>query len=158
MIKASLKRKKSMGQYFLRCAWVIRALIDAAAITKKDAVVEIGSGHGELTRPLAAAAGSVVAVEKDERLALFLRDELAKKEIQGVEVIAADIRTVLRQRQWRSKTENAIVVGNIPYYLTSWIFRKLLEGDAKPKKIVFTVQKEVAERLVATPPDMNLLA
>lgn len=147
--------KKSLGQHFLRCQWVISTLIQEANIEKDDVVLEIGPGGGILTRALAARAKRVIAVEKDERLAQTLREELTQEKINNFEIIEGDILHLLSRLILDSTWSK--VVANIPYYLTSRLIRLLLEGPKKPERIVLTIQKEVAERIVAKPPHMNLL-
>jgi len=149
--------KKSLGQHFLRCAWVVNTLITAAKLTKKDTVLEIGPGTGILTRPLAAASSEVIAVEKDERLADSLAGALAHEQIRNVRIIKGDF-LQLTQTKFGSVRAPYKVVANIPYYLTGRLIRLLLGSPVKPSVIALTVQKEVAERMIAKPPRMNLLA
>jgi len=139
----------------MRCRWVADTMIRAAEVATSDAILEIGPGSGALTRPLARAAKSVIAIEKDEALARALQQSLAKEGIENVEIIEGDI---LRLPKTRFKNVKFKVVSNIPYYLTSRLFRYFLDSAPRPETIVFTVQKEVAERITARPPDMNLLA
>ncbi len=153
--------KKSLGQHFLRCDWVIDALIRSAEITKADTVLEIGPGTGILTRPLAATAGQVIAVEKDEALAIQTTAALQQESITNVTIIPADILSISQTKSGiysRLSLGTYKVVANIPYYLTGRLIRLLLECPAKPSIIALTIQKEVAERIVAKPPHMNLLA
>jgi len=140
----------------MRCRWVADTMIHAAEITKTDTVIEIGPGTGALTRPLARAAGRVIAIEKDEALSRELQESLKKDGVSNVEIIEGDILKFPKEKLKSFKTFT--VVSNIPYYLTSRLFRYFLESSPRPKTIVFTVQKEVAERITARPPDMNLLA
>lgn len=151
-----MKPKKSLGQNFLVCRWVADTMIHSAGITNKDAVFEIGPGAGALTRPLARAARRVIAIEKDEALASKLRESLKRDGISNVEIIEGDI--LKFPKETVKPFHTLTIVANIPYYLTSRLFRYFLESAPRPKTIVFTVQKEVAERIVAHPPDMNLLA
>lgn len=149
-----MRVKKYMGQHFLRCNWVVERMIDAAKLTPQDTVLEVGPGTGVLTEALAKLAGEVIAVERDDRLANNLNKTLAEKKISNVRIIKADILDLLKS-DFHSFNK---VVANIPYYLTSRLFRLLLDMEAKPDLIVMTVQKEVAERICAIPPRMNLLA
>lgn len=148
-----IEAKKSLGQNFLDDENVLRRLIDAADLTAADQVLEIGPGVGSLTRLLAEAAARVVAVELDDRLLPILREELAPYD--NVTLIHGDI---LAQDPADLFAEPYKVVANVPYYITGAILRHLLEAAHKPALLVLTVQKEVAERIVATPPDMSLLA
>jgi len=146
------KAKKSLGQYFTRCQWVISTLVKSAGVGPEDFVLEIGPGTGILTRALAAQANRVLAVEKDERLADELKKSLKKERCSNVEVVMADI---LRFTPIFSRYK---IVANIPYYLTSRLLRLIFEEWSQPEVLVLTVQKEVAQRIVARPPKMNLLA
>ncbi len=152
--------KKSLGQNFLKCQWVIDALIEAGEVTKKDTVLEIGPGTGVLTRPLAKHAEKVVALEKDEALADILSKNLKAENINNVEVIEGDILKEYCSLISRyAENETSIkIVANIPYYLTSHLFRIIFETNDKPKLVLFTIQKEVAERITAKPPSMSMLA
>lgn len=145
--------KKSLGQYFLRCGWVTDALIKAGEVTQKDTVLEIGPGTGILTRPLAAAAGKVVAVEKDEHIAETTAKMLTQEGIRNIHVMPGDILHLLPNLPHYDK-----IVANIPYYLTGRLFRLIFDAPRLPHIIVLTIQKEVAERITAKPPHMNLLA
>jgi 16S rRNA (adenine1518-N6/adenine1519-N6)-dimethyltransferase len=152
--------KKSLGQHFLRCRWVISALIETAGLTPEDIVLEIGPGTGTLTRALARRAKLVIAVEKDEQLADVLKNEFSKEKIDNVEIIPGDILKIFPQAINSHKLQDADykLISNIPYYLTSRLLRVISEEEPRPKTIVLTIQKEVAERIVAKPPHMNLLA
>lgn len=148
--------KKSLGQHFLRCRWVISTLIHTAELNPSDTVLEIGPGKGTLTRALAKSAKRVIAVEKDERLAEELEKSLKQEGFSNIEIIKRDILILLKSDfnsifKWK-------VIGNIPYYLTSRLLRLLFEHKPLPKLIVLTVQKEVAQRICVKSPHMNLLA
>ena len=153
--------KKSLGQNFLLCAWVIDELLSAAEIKNTDIILEIGPGTGVLTRPLAHMAKKVIAVEKDERLAAKLADSLKKEGISNVEIVPADILDLLKSDfhslNYKLSTKSYKLIGNIPYYLTSRLLRLIFEQTTLPEKIALTVQKEVSERIIATPPDMSIL-
>ncbi|MBI2053660.1 MAG: ribosomal RNA small subunit methyltransferase A [Candidatus Sungbacteria bacterium] len=159
--------KKSLGQNFLRCDWVVDEIIRAAELTTEDTVLEIGPGTGVLTRALAKKAGRVIAVEKDEHLASELRIFLKKEGVQNVEIITGDILKILpnlfSSYNPPPTTYNLLptiykLVANIPYYLTGHLFRMIFEQEHLPKTIVLTIQKEVAERVASRPPHSNLLA
>ncbi len=158
MSKIGAGARKSLGQHFLRCRWVANTLIRAAELTKKDTVLEIGPGTGVLTQPLAQHVREVIAVEKDELLAEALR----KKAPPNVTVVEGDIlrlyRSLYRSKIGTVNTKAIKIVANIPYYLTSRLLRMLLERESQPELIVLTIQKEVAKRIMARPPYMNLLA
>lgn len=153
-----MRNKRYMGQHFLRCVWVTSTMVHAADLSKEDTVLEVGPGTGALTRSLAARAKRVIAVEKDEQLARSLTQSLSREKIFNVTVVSADILKFLADSSVKSVLRGAgfKVVSNIPYYLTSRLFRELFEKN-RPELIVMTIQKEVAGRICAKPPKMNLL-
>lgn len=145
--------KKSLGQNFLFDPAILDRIVQAGEVGPDDVILEIGPGAGSLTRALAAAASRVVAVELDNRLIPLLEETLG--DLPNVELVHGDILEVNLQ----SLISNTYkVVANIPYYITSAVIRHLLEAPVKPTMIVLTVQKEVAERICAAPPDMSVLA
>lgn len=148
-----LEAKKSLGQNFLFDENVLRRIVAAAELQPGDAVLEIGPGLGALTKLLAATAVSLVAVELDQRFLPILRQQLAP--YANVQLVHGDI-LAQQPRHWFSGPYK--VVANVPYYITGAILRHLLEGEHKPSLLVLTVQKEVAERVTAVPPNMSLLA
>jgi len=150
----NLQPKKSLGQNFLVEEHALAKVVAAAELSPTDTVLEIGPGLGSLTRHLAKAAARVVAVELDQNLLEPLNYVLADD--SNVEIIHGDILTL--QPSSFNLPPFYKVVANIPYYITSAVIRHLLEAEAKPSRVVLTIQKEVAERLCAQPPDMNLLA
>lgn len=146
--------KKSLGQNFLLDQAALRKITEAAEIPAGGEVLEIGPGLGSLTRYLARAAGRVVAVELDDKLIPILQEVL--RDTPGVEIIHGDI---LQQDPARLMGNPGYrVVANIPYYITSAVIRHLLEARIQPACMVLTMQKEVAERICATPGEMSLLA
>ena len=147
--------KKSLGQNFIFDQEILDRIVAAGDVSPQDTVLEIGPGAGSLTRRLAETAARVVAVELDERLIPVLQHTLA--EYSNVTVVQGDILEI-GMGSVAGLTGDYKVVANIPYYLTSAIIRHLLEADVRPSLIVLTVQREVAERLCAAPPDMSLLA
>lgn len=148
-----LQPKKSLGQNFLFDENVLRRIVEAAAITSADPILEIGPGLGSLTRLLATAGGKVVAVELDDNLLPILREQLA--DAANVTLVQGDI---LAQDPAAWFPQPYKVVANVPYYITGAILRHLLGAALKPSLMVLTVQKEVADRITAKPPNMSLLA
>ncbi len=144
----------SLGQNFLFDDNILHSLVVAAEVTPADQVLEIGPGLGSLTHHLARSAQRVVAVELDERLIPVLHQQLAA--YPQVEIIHGDILTQDLARLFPSAPYK--VVANVPYYITAAILRHLLASAARPAVMVLTVQKEVAERLTATPGNLSLLA
>lgn len=154
--KHNFSPKKFLGQNFLISKSVLRKIVEVAEISKKDTVLEIGPGIGNLTMELAKRAKKVIAIEKDERMIEILKEVLKSSNVQNVRIVKGDI---LKIRNSQFVIHNSYkVVANIPYYLTSRLIRKFLEIKNKPKLMVLMVQKEVAQRICARPPKMNLLA
>ncbi|NJC96085.1 MAG: ribosomal RNA small subunit methyltransferase A [Anaerolineales bacterium] len=149
-----LRADKKLGQNFLQDPIALEEIVRAADIQPDDTVLEIGPGLGSLTRYLAAAAREVVAVELDQDLIPPLETVIAPYE--NIRLIHGDI-LKLSPDDLIGKS-GYLVVANIPYYITSAVIRHLLENEPKPRRIVLTVQKEVAERICAAPGDMSLLA
>lgn len=149
-----LRADKRLGQNFLQDPRALEKIVKAAEILPTDIVLEIGPGLGSLTRYLAAAAQNVLAVELDEKLFPPLETVIAPYgNVQLVHGNILDIepKEIIDQQDY-------LVVANLPYYITSAVIRHLLESDPKPRRIVLTIQKEVAERICAGPGDMSLLA
>jgi 16S rRNA (adenine1518-N6/adenine1519-N6)-dimethyltransferase len=151
----NLHPKKRLGQNFLADETALEKVVAAADLAPEDTVLEIGPGLGSLTRHLAEAARRVVAVEVDAALLPVLESTL--RPYGNVEVIAADVLRLDLARV-AGLHPGYKVVANIPYYITSAIVRHLVEAPVRPQLVVLTVQREVAERIVARPPEMSLLA
>jgi 16S rRNA (adenine1518-N6/adenine1519-N6)-dimethyltransferase len=165
-----LRPQKKFGQHFLTDPRILESIANAAEVSPTDTILEIGPGLGHLTQVLARRAGQVIAVEVDRELAARLQSEFANSQnvsiIQGNFLDAAPIEWVRRHGNkiagaGKIPAPQSIpfkVVANLPYYITSAILRHLLEAAQKPQTIVVMVQREVAQRIVARPPEMNLLA
>lgn len=151
--------KKRLGQHFLTSPKIAGRIAKEAAITVDDVILEIGSGKGILTDAIFAYnPKKIIAVEKDAKLIPFLKEKYNTQ--RAVTIIHGDIRFLLKEKAFmRVLGASFKVVANIPYYLTSYLFRLTLEqNETLPLHIVLMVQKEVAQRIVARPPHMNLLA
>lgn len=151
--KFDIRPRKGLGQNFLVSEGLLRRIIDAADIGPEDVVLEIGAGLGTLTQPLAQRAARVIALEVDKRLIPILHDSVSS--YPHVEVVQGDILAIDPADLVSSPYK---VVANLPYYITSAILRHLLEARRKPSLMVVTVQREVADRIVAGPGAMSLLA
>jgi 16S rRNA (adenine1518-N6/adenine1519-N6)-dimethyltransferase len=149
-----LHAHKGLGQNFLQDAQALETIVAAAEIRPADVVLEVGPGLGSLTRYLAVAAKEVVAVELDESLIPPLKAVLAP--YPNVRLIHGDI-LALSPQELRLERDY-LVTANIPYYITSAVIRHLLENEPRPRRLVLTVQKEVAQRICAKPGDLSLLA
>lgn len=147
---AGIKPKKSLGQHFLVDKPSLEAIMNAAAVTSADTVLEIGPGLGVMTRPLAEQAGALVAVETDRVLAEILRRG-APANLQVVEQDFLNFDLTSLPPRYKA-------IANIPYYLTSKIFRLLIESPNPPQLMSVLIQKEVAERITARPGQLSILA
>ncbi|MBE0691012.1 MAG: ribosomal RNA small subunit methyltransferase A, partial [Anaerolineae bacterium] len=150
----SLEPRKSLGQNFLHDPNVLEKVVASADVTADTTVLEIGAGTGALTEVLAAHAGRVITLELDRRMEPLLLDRLGiydNVEIVFADVLKTDIVTLVGD-------EDYVVVANVPYYITSAILRHLLEAEKRPLCVVMTVQLEVAERIIAKPGAMSVLA
>ncbi len=149
--------RKGMGQNFLVEDRYLERIVDAAEIGPCDQIVEVGPGLGNVTRALAERAGRVIAVELDRDLVRVLRETLG--DLPNVQIVAADILEVsMAQLLGPRAIEPYKVVANLPYNITSAVLRHLLESEPRPIRLVLMVQKEVAQRITATPGEMSLLA
>ena len=143
-----IKKKKSLGQHFLRNERVLQTIVETAQITKDETVLEIGPGDGVLTVALLATGARVVAVEKDDRLIELLQTKFASAiKNKQLELIHDDILEFDLALKLGSKTYK--LVANLPYYLTGQILRQFLTTDHQPQIMVLMLQKEVAERIAA---------
>ena len=152
--KYGLRPHKGLGQNFLQDPIALEIIAAAAEIQPTDTVLEIGPGLGSLTRYLAASAKEVVAVELDQHLLPPLKAVLSPYD--NVRLIHGDILELNPGELIAAP--NYVVAANIPYYITSAVIRHLLESPSKPRRVVLTIQKEVAQRICEKPGDMSLLA
>jgi 16S rRNA (adenine1518-N6/adenine1519-N6)-dimethyltransferase len=152
--KYGLHPNKRLGQNFLVDDAALRRVMEAAGISGGEVVLEVGPGLGSLTRYLAVEARQVIAVELDANLIPPLREVLSS--FDNVTIIQGDILQLNPSELVHEP--NYLVAANIPYYITSALIRHLLEAAIQPKRIVLTLQKEVATRICASPPEMSLLA
>lgn len=143
---AEFKKKKQYGQNFLTSSAIPKRIAAESGITSEDCVIEIGPGFGILTRELSAIAHKVVAIEIDSELMEILPEKLSG--CNNVKVINADILKTDVSKLIKDEFDghNVCVCANLPYYITTDIVMKLLEGEYGFKTITVMVQKEVAER------------
>ncbi|MFH1714405.1 MAG: 16S rRNA (adenine(1518)-N(6)/adenine(1519)-N(6))-dimethyltransferase RsmA, partial [Candidatus Nealsonbacteria bacterium] len=147
----NLLPSKKLGQNFLVDERIKRMMIEAADIKKDDVILEIGPGLGALTKELLNTAKKVIAVEKDPRMADFLKDYFSGS--GNLDIIQDDI---LKLNNFPKRYK---LIGSLPFYITAPIVRKFLEAtENKPSLIVFLVQKEVGQRITASPPRMSILS
>ena len=149
-----LKPQKSLGQNFLVDHNALLKIVRDADVGPDDHVLEIGAGLGNLTRILAVHAKTVTAVEIDQHL--FPALEAVTRPYQNVRLVKGDILNI--QPETLFSEQGYKVVANIPYYITSAVIRHLLEASVRPERIVLTIQREVAERILSEDEKMSLLS
>ena len=147
--KYNITFQKKFGQNFLVDKNILEKIVDAAQITEKDCVLEIGPGIGTMTQYLAERAGSVIAVEIDKNLIPVLQDTLSSYNnvmILNQDILKVDINHIIE----KYNNGNPIkVVANLPYYITTPIIMALFESHVALKSITIMIQKEVADRIQA---------
>ncbi|MEZ4103890.1 MAG: 16S rRNA (adenine(1518)-N(6)/adenine(1519)-N(6))-dimethyltransferase RsmA [Candidatus Paceibacterota bacterium] len=143
----SFQHKKSLGQNFLTSDIVPNWMCEAAKLEENDTILEIGPGTGMLTKSILQKSSKVLAVETDKRAVEKLKETFSQEiRVGKLTIIEADIKNIslkdlgLRKHKFK-------VVANIPYYLSGFLLRFLLENDQQPKSVTFLIQKELAERI-----------
>ncbi len=152
--KHNLRLTKSLGQNFLNDDSVVRKIVDTAGLDKDTLVLEIGPGIGSMTKELANRARGVVAIEIDKHLIPALQDNLREYsniDIINNDVMKADIDAIIAEYGEKYGTKAVKVVANLPYYITTPIIMRFLEEIKGVQGMVFMVQREVAQRMVAGP-------
>ncbi len=157
-----LRAKKSLGQNFLKNEGVLAKIASAGDLSSKDTVLEIGPGHGALTKHLLASGATVIAIEKDSTLADELQTTFAK-EIKNKKFFlthgdALDIDLDILFAHYPLKTKSYKLVANIPYNITGAFFRMYLSAINAPTDMVVLIQEEVADRIIARNPSTSLRA
>jgi 16S rRNA (adenine1518-N6/adenine1519-N6)-dimethyltransferase len=145
LTELDLRPSKALGQNFLIDGNILQIILREADIRRDETVLEIGPGLGMLTEALLDRAKHVVAIERDARLCEYLRQRFPGLELDhgdAVKMLAS--RSVVHDSGFK-------VVSNLPYSISTPILERLVEGDRKPRRIVVTLQREVAQRLAARP-------
>ncbi len=156
MKKYGISANKSLGQNFLINDEVVNNIVNSSDISKDDLVIEIGPGLGTLTESLLENAGKVVAVELDNRMIKILNDRFKlynNFEVINEDVLKVDLAGLIKSEKEANNLTSAKIVANLPYYITTPIIMKLLEEELDIESITVMIQKEVADRLIATPGD-----
>lgn len=147
-----IQANKSFGQNFLIDDNVIEGIIEAANITKDDLVIEIGPGLGTLTEKLLERANKVIAVEIDKKMFNVIIDRFKyynNLQIINEDILKIDLASLIEKE--KKCNDKVKIVANLPYYISTPIIMKLLEEKLNIDEIIVMVQKEVADRLTATP-------
>lgn len=153
--KYNFKPSRHVGQNFLIDKNIISKIIEQADLGPDDFVVEIGPGLGVLTNELSKKVKKVLAIEVDRKIYNILKNEFSWP---NVEILNANILKVSNQEIVGHLDADYKIVSNLPYHITSGIIEKFIKFSPKPKQITIMVQREVGDRMLAEPPDMNLLA
>ena len=157
MKKYGITANKKLGQNFLIDDNAIDAIVNSSKISKEDLVIEIGPGLGTLTKPLLESAGKVICIELDTRMIEILEDRFKlydNFELINNDVLKVDLNKLISKNKHET-IKHAKVVANLPYYITTPIIMKLLEERLDIESITVMIQKEVADRLVAKPGEVN---
>ncbi len=175
--KYGLAPSKKYGQNYLVDEEVLNKILEVAAVTKDDTIVEVGPGFGVLTFPLAEKAGRVISFEIEKKLLPYWEEKIAQH--KNIEMVWGNVlrefakplsNSLLcegerdatlasaEERAGRGLAGRYKVVANLPYQITSAVIRLFLETKNPPESMTLMVQKEVAERICAAPGDMSLLS
>lgn len=148
-----MKNKKSLGQHWLNNRAILDEIADLAVSPGADLCIEIGPGLGTLTSSLLRRFAEVIAIEFDSDLAQKLPKSFPGKNLHVItgDFLDVDLTQLTGGRPY-------CIAGNIPYYITSPIVKKIIYLAEKPTKVSLLMQKEVAERIAAEPGDYSLLA
>lgn len=151
----NLEAKKSLGQNFLKNTTIIKKIVEEAKqyIDENTNIIEIGPGTGELTDEILKIfpKNKLICIETDDRAIPLLNERFENniKTAKNLELIHQDIRLFdIDDKKQQKIAQNYIIIANIPYYLTGFIFKKFLEAENQPKTMIFMVQKEIADRTV----------
>ena len=145
-----IRFKKKLGQNFLSDPSTAKMIVERAEITNDDTVLEIGPGFGALTLPAARAARKLIAVEKDRQVIPVLEHELAAADIRNVTIIHKSILSLDLLELAEREDCRLIVIGNLPYNISSQILVQLLSARKAVRKAILMFQKELARRLVSS--------
>ena len=154
MKKYHIRANKALGQNFLIDDKVIEGIINGSNVNKDDLVIEIGPGLGTLTKYLLEKAQKVICVELDNKMINILEDRFKlydNFELLHDDILKVDLNSIIKREKEQSNIKQIKIVANLPYYITTPIIMKLLEDKLDLDSITVMIQKEVAERLIATP-------
>ena len=156
MKKYNIRANKSLGQNFLISQSVVETIVESSEIEREDLVIEIGPGLGTLTKYLLEKAGKVICIELDKKMVRILEDRFKlynNFELLYQDVLKVDLKNLIKNEKEKNNFKNVKIVANLPYYITTPIIMKLLEEKLDLESITVMIQKEVADRLIATPGD-----
>jgi len=148
LLERDIRPSRVLGQNFLIDENILNILLDSAHIADTDQVLEIGPGLGVLTEPLLARAGRLLAIEKDPRLAAYIRETFASNprfSLIEADALELDLPGLLKEHRITH------VISNLPYSAGTRILLTLFDAPERPWRVVVTLQLDVAERLIAMP-------
>ncbi len=154
MEKYDIRANKSLGQNFLIDENVVEKIIGGSDVNNNDLIIEIGPGLGTLTKFLLEKANKVISIELDKKMIKILEDRFSlydNFQLLHGDILKVDLSSLIREEKENSNIKQVKIVANLPYYITTPIIMKLLEEELDLNSITVMVQKEVADRLIATP-------
>lgn len=153
--------RQRLGQHFLKNKETLFFIASHTNAKNGETIIEIGPGHGELTKFLLSEAqkneNPLFCIEKDENFFEIIENLLRGPKNEN-KLFRGDVRIILPELPNRQKLSNYVLVGNIPYYLTSFLLRIISDLETKPHTTTLLIQKEVAIRASSKPPQQNLLS
>lgn len=153
-----VRARKALGQHWLTDSRYLTRIVAAADITEEDTVVEVGAGTGLLTQKLSECASRLIAVEVDRRLAAGLKERFAASAnvtVVETDVLEAGVEEILSAGGGGLPY---VVAGNLPYFIGTAIVRKFIQDRVRPRRMVVTLQAEVARNMAAPPGRMSYLS
>jgi 16S rRNA (adenine1518-N6/adenine1519-N6)-dimethyltransferase len=151
--KKNFRYKKHLGQNFLHNQATLKHMIEKVDPKPEDSFIEIGPGSGNLTKHLVESAGRVLAIELDPEAIVLLKEKIGdnpKFVVINADFMEVDLKSLIAEHRLLDDNNKKIkVIGNIPYYITTPIIEKLIQNRSLVSKVYLTMQKEVADRIVA---------
>jgi 16S rRNA (adenine1518-N6/adenine1519-N6)-dimethyltransferase len=147
----NIRPKKRLGQHFLTDQMTAEMIVNRSGILPEDVVLEIGAGLGALTIPVARIAGEVFAVEKDRKIIDILKTEILASNLSNVVIMEKNILKIDIKSLAENIGQKIVVMGNLPYNISSQILVQLIESRKALSKAVVMLQKELAQRITAQP-------
>jgi 16S rRNA (adenine1518-N6/adenine1519-N6)-dimethyltransferase len=147
----NIPAKKQFGQHFLTNPATAEMIVERSNISSEDIVLEIGSGLGALTIPVARTAEKVYAVEKDRRIIELLKVELIESNISNVDLIENNILKFDIEALAAKAGRKVVVMGNLPYNISSQILIQMIMSRSAVSRAILMFQKELAQRITAQP-------
>jgi 16S rRNA (adenine1518-N6/adenine1519-N6)-dimethyltransferase len=145
----ALTPRKRWGQHFLVDRNILNKVVRAAELEKGDVILEIGPGMGEMTLALAHQVKKVIAVEIDRKLVRILRNKTAG--FSNIVVVEGDILKISFEELYGQAHQQLKVVANLPYQISTPLLFRITESKHLFSTLTLTLQREVAERMIASP-------